>query len=56
MNNSQIKDFTEGNITKQLVAFAWPLLLSNILQVVYNMVDMIIVGNVMGKACQNQSF
>ena len=49
MNNSQIKDFTEGNITKQLVTFAWPLLLSNILQVVYNMVDMIIVGNVMGK-------
>ncbi len=49
MNNSQIKDFTEGNITKQLVSFAWPLLLSNILQVVYNMVDMIIVGNVMGK-------
>lgn len=49
MNNSQIKDFTEGNITKQLVTFAWPLLLSNILQVIYNMVDMIIVGNVMGK-------
>ncbi len=49
MNNSQIKDFTEGNITRQLVSFAWPLLLSNILQVIYNMVDMIIVGNVMGK-------
>ena len=49
MNNSQIKDFTQGNITKQLIAFSWPLLLSNILQVVYNMVDMIIVGNVMGK-------
>ncbi len=49
MNRTQIKDFTEGNITVQLVSFAWPLLLSNILQVVYNMVDMIIVGNVMGK-------
>ncbi len=49
MKNSHIKDFTEGNITKQLVVFAWPLLLSNILQVVYSMVDMIVVGNVMGK-------
>lgn len=49
MQTTHIKDFTEGNITKQLVSFAWPLLLSNVLQVVYNMVDMIIVGNVMGK-------
>ena len=49
MNNTQIKDFTQGNISRQLVSFAWPLLLSNILQVVYSMVDMIVVGNVMGK-------
>lgn len=50
MPKTQIRDFTEGNITRQLVTFAWPLLLSNILQVVYNMVDMIIVGHVMGEA------
>ena len=50
MTDSHIKDFTQGNITKQLIAFSWPLLLSNLLQVIYNMVDMIIVGNVMGKA------
>lgn len=50
MTDSHIKDFTHGNITKQLIAFSWPLLLSNLLQVVYNMVDMIIVGNVIGKA------
>lgn len=49
MTNSHIKDFTKGNITKDLIIFAWPLLLSNILQVVYSMVDMIIVGKVMGK-------
>ncbi len=49
MQATKIKDFTKGNITKQLVSFAWPLLLSNVLQIVYNMVDMIIVGNVMGK-------
>jgi len=46
---SQIKDFTQGNITGQLLVFAWPLFLSNLLQVVYNMVDMIVVGNVLGK-------
>lgn len=50
MNRSQIKDFTHGNVTKQLIVFAWPLFLSNLLQVVYNMVDMMVVGNVLGKA------
>lgn len=48
-SKSQIKDFTQGNISKQLVIFAWPLFLSNLLQVVYNMVDMVIVGNELGK-------
>lgn len=43
-------DFTTGNIPKQLVIFATPLFLSSLLQVVYNMVDMIIVGNVLGEA------
>lgn len=43
-----IKDFTKGNITKQITTFALPLLLSNLLQVLYNMVDMMVVGNVMG--------
>jgi len=49
MQNSQIKDFTKGNITRHLIIFAWPLLLSNILQVVYSMVDMIVVGHEMGE-------
>ena len=48
MATTHIKDFTKGNITRQLIAFSWPLLLANILQVVYNMVDMIVVGRVMG--------
>lgn len=45
----EIKDFTEGNVMKQLVIFASPLLLSNLLQVIYNMVDMIVVGAFVGK-------
>ena len=50
MSQSQIRDFTQGNISRQLVVFAWPLFLSNLMQVVYNMVDMIVVGKVLGKA------
>ena len=49
MQKTHVRDFTQGNIPKQLVTFAWPLFLSNLLQVVYNMVDMIIVGNQLGK-------
>lgn len=46
---SMVKDFTHGNVPKQLVVFAIPLLLSNLLQIVYNMVDMVIVGQALGK-------
>lgn len=44
-----ITDFTTGNIPKQLLTFATPLFLSSLLQIVYNMVDMVIVGNVLGE-------
>lgn len=47
--SSGIRDFTHGNIPKQLIVFAMPLFLSNLLQVVYNMVDMIVVGNTLGQ-------
>lgn len=49
MEKSQIKDFTKGNISRQLIVFSLPLFLSNLLQVVYNMVDMVVVGNALGK-------
>ena len=49
MEKTRVKDFTEGNITKQLILFSLPLFMSNLLQVVYNMVDMIVVGKVLGK-------
>ena len=48
-NKTLISDFTQGNIAKQLFTFATPLFLSSLLQVVYNMVDMVVVGHVMGK-------
>lgn len=49
MKKTAIKDFTRGNVTKQLIVFSLPLFLSNLLQIVYNMVDMIVVGKVLGK-------
>ena len=48
-HTSQIKDFTKGNITKNLIIFALPLFFANLLQVVYNMADMAVVGHVLGK-------
>ena len=38
-------DMTEGNITKHLINFALPLLVGNIFQQLYNMVDTWVVGN-----------
>jgi putative MATE family efflux protein len=45
-----IKDFTSGSVFKQLLVFSWPLMLSNLLQMVYNMVDMVVVGQFVGSA------
>ena len=42
-------DFTSGRVAPALVKFATPLFLASLLQVVYNMVDMIIVGQVHGE-------
>lgn len=46
---SRIKDFTEGRISTQLLVFSAPLFLSNLMQVIYNMADMFIVGQIHGK-------
>ena len=42
MGNTMIKDLTVGNVRKQLLMFALPLLLSNSLQALYNIVDIIV--------------
>ena len=49
MARSNITDFTRGGITRHLITFAAPLFLSNLLQIVYNMADMVIVGQTLGK-------
>jgi len=45
---SMINNLTEGSITRQLLKFAIPLILANILQTLYNTVDMIVVGQFVG--------
>ena len=42
------KDFTQGNIARQLLLFALPFMASNALQVLYSTIDMIIVGEFVG--------
>ncbi len=44
------KDFTKGNITRQLLMFSLPFMASNALQVFYSTIDMIIVGEFVGTA------
>ena len=42
------KDLTQGSVAKQLVLFSLPFLASNLLQALYNMADMLIVGQFCG--------
>ena len=42
-------DMTQGSITRHLIAFSLPLLLGNIFQQLYNMVDTWVVGNFVSK-------
>jgi len=44
-----IKDFTTGNVTRQLLVFSGPMVLSSIIQNLYNVIDSIIVGRFLGK-------
>lgn len=50
MRGGLIKDYTSGPIGRQLLAFAWPFMLSNLLQTAYNLVDMAVVGQFVGAA------
>lgn len=45
-----INDLTTGSVPRQLILFATPLVLSGLLQTVYNMVDMVVVGQFVGSA------
>lgn len=48
MKKSLGSDLTRGSVAKKMLVFAFPLMLSNLLQIIYGMVDMIVVGQYVG--------
>lgn len=46
--NKLINDFTAGSIPKKMLLFAVPFMVSNLMQVLYSLVDMIVVGQFVG--------
>lgn len=44
-----MKDLTKGNIIKLLIAFSVPLLIGNVFQQLYNVVDTKVVGEILGE-------
>ncbi len=49
MSKTTTRDLTSGKLLNQLILFALPLFLGNVFQMLYNMVDTIVVGNFVGK-------
>lgn len=47
-NNTKTIDMTKGSISKNLLLFSIPLLISSIIQQMYNTVDLLFVGNALG--------
>lgn len=43
-----MQDFTRGNITRQIIIFSVPMLIGNLFQQLYSMVDAIVVGRFVG--------
>ena len=48
-------DLTEGSILKALLLFAFPIVLTNLVQQLYSTVDLIIIGQFAGKMCIRDS-
>lgn len=44
-----MKDFTAGNVTRQILFFSGPMVLGSLVQNLYNIIDSIIVGRFIGK-------
>ena len=44
------KDLSKGSVSKQLISFSVPFLISNLVQSLYSVADMLIVGNFSGTA------
>ena len=46
---ARTRDMTQGSILREIIIFALPLMLGNAFQMLYNTVDVIVVGNYVGK-------
>ncbi|WP_366559008.1 MATE family efflux transporter [Flavonifractor sp. An306] len=46
---TQEQDLLTGSMLKKLIRFAFPLFLANLLQALYNVVDMLVVGKMVGE-------
>ncbi|MDO4475706.1 MAG: MATE family efflux transporter [Lachnospiraceae bacterium] len=49
MNKTTTRDMTTGNIAWLLIQFSIPLIIGNLFQIMYNTVDLLVVGNFVGK-------
>ena len=49
-NRSNLKDLLNGNVWKTLIMFSFPFMLSSVMQMLYNTVDTIVVGQFVGSA------
>lgn len=47
-HSSNQMDFTEGQISKKMLLFSWPIFFANLLQTSYQFIDSIWVGNLIG--------
>ncbi len=45
----EMKDFTAGNVTQQILSFSVPMVLATLVQNLFNVVDSIVVGRFIGK-------
>ena len=46
--HAQLRDLTQGPLAKQILLFSLPLIASNLLQVLFNMSDVAVVGRFAG--------
>ncbi|MGI5892426.1 MAG: MATE family efflux transporter [Bacillota bacterium] len=49
LESKNMLDMTKGGITKKILVFAIPMLIGNIFQQLYNVVDSLVIGNTLGK-------
>ena len=46
---TQDQNLLNGSVPQKLIQFAFPLFLANLLQALYNVVDMLVVGKIVGE-------